>query len=125
MWVVSAVCRQLFMMFSQITKALNEVWRQYEMSKKPAVILNLQLPAGTFDVNVTPDKREIFLTEVLYLKLVYPFGDVNFRPTGSLSGGQFKRSLAPIVGAFPFNIFSAATSEHLLRGRGQTADSSR
>ena len=34
------------------------------MKQKPAFILDLRLPPGTFDVNVTPDKREIFMTGV-------------------------------------------------------------
>lgn len=34
------------------------------MKQKPAYILDMRLPPGTFDVNVTPDKREIFMTGV-------------------------------------------------------------
>jgi len=45
----------------KLTKLMNEVWRQYEMGHKPAFILNLQLRSGSFDVNVSPDKRDIFL----------------------------------------------------------------
>ena len=48
----------------QVTKAVNEVWRQYEMKSKPAFIINLVLRRGTFDINVTPDKREVLLTDV-------------------------------------------------------------
>lgn len=43
---------------------MNEVWRTYEMKQKPAFILDVRLPAGDFDVNVTPDKREIFMIDV-------------------------------------------------------------
>ena len=32
------------------------------MKHKPAAVLDFHLPQGTFDVNVNPDKREIFLT---------------------------------------------------------------
>ncbi|CAM9959387.1 unnamed protein product [Scytosiphon promiscuus] len=46
----------------KFTRAISEVWRAYEMKQKPAFILDLRLPPGTFDVNVTPDKREIFMT---------------------------------------------------------------
>ncbi|KAG5176090.1 hypothetical protein JKP88DRAFT_259047 [Tribonema minus] len=46
----------------KVTRVLNEVWRQYEMKNKPAAIVNVQLPPGDFDVNVTPDKREVFVT---------------------------------------------------------------
>ncbi|CAN0514066.1 unnamed protein product, partial [Ectocarpus sp. 8 AP-2014] len=48
----------------KFTRAVSEVWRAYEMKQKPAFILDLRLPPGTFDVNVTPDKREIFMTGV-------------------------------------------------------------
>ncbi|RLN90232.1 hypothetical protein BBJ28_00014544 [Nothophytophthora sp. Chile5] len=47
-----------------MAKALNEVWRQYEMKQKPACVLNFQLPLGDYDVNVTPDKRETFIKRV-------------------------------------------------------------
>ncbi|TYZ68801.1 hypothetical protein PybrP1_005217 [[Pythium] brassicae (nom. inval.)] len=45
----------------KVAKALNEVWRQFEMKQKPACVLNFLLPLGEYDVNVTPDKRETFL----------------------------------------------------------------
>jgi DNA mismatch repair protein PMS2 len=45
----------------KVTKVINEVWRRYEMKQKPACILNIKVPSGTFDVNLTPDKREIVL----------------------------------------------------------------
>jgi DNA mismatch repair ATPase MutL len=38
------------------------MWRKYEMSQKPAFVINILVPAGTFDVNISPDKREILLT---------------------------------------------------------------
>lgn len=34
------------------------------MKQKPAFVLDIRLPPGSFDVNVTPDKREIFMTDV-------------------------------------------------------------
>lgn len=48
----------------KVAKALNEVWRQYEMKQKPACVLNFLLPLGEYDVNVTPDKRETFIKHV-------------------------------------------------------------
>ncbi len=44
-----------------VMRILNEVWRQYEMKAKPIALLNLKLPVGSCDINVTPDKREIML----------------------------------------------------------------
>jgi DNA mismatch repair protein PMS2 len=46
----------------KFSKALNEVWRRYEMKHKPACFLDIRVPNGSFDVNLTPDKREIVLT---------------------------------------------------------------
>lgn len=48
----------------KLTRAMNEVWRQFEMKQKPACVLNFELPSNEFDVNVTPDKRETFLQHV-------------------------------------------------------------
>ncbi len=47
-----------------VTKAVNEAWREYEMGHKPAFVIDLELPPGSFDVNVTPDKREAFIPNV-------------------------------------------------------------
>ena len=41
------------------TRLFTQVWRQYEMKHKPAAVLDVQLPPGSFDINVTPDKREV------------------------------------------------------------------
>lgn len=49
---------------TKFSRAVSEVWRAYEMKQKPAFILDVRLPSGSFDVNVTPDKREIFMTDV-------------------------------------------------------------
>ena len=47
------------------------------MKHKPACILDVRVPSGSFDVNLTPDKREIVLThgsfmfEVLYFLMLF------------------------------------------------------
>ncbi|GLD96747.1 hypothetical protein PINS_up005430 [Pythium insidiosum] len=58
----------------RLTKALNDVWRQFEMKQKPACVLNMSLPPQEFDVNVTPDKRETFLRQVRGLCFVCAHG---------------------------------------------------
>ena len=47
----------------KVTRVMNTTWRLYEMKHKPAYILDLTLPSGSFDVNVTPDKRQVLLTD--------------------------------------------------------------
>jgi DNA mismatch repair protein PMS2 len=42
---------------------INEVYREFVPQRCPAVIMNLTLEKGSFDVNVTPDKRTILLHE--------------------------------------------------------------
>lgn len=45
----------------KMVRALNEVWRRYEMKQKPAFIIDLKVSMGSFDVNLTPDKREVLI----------------------------------------------------------------
>ncbi|KAI9344539.1 histidine kinase-like ATPase [Zopfochytrium polystomum] len=45
----------------KLAKVVNEVYRTYNAHQYPMVVLDLQLSPGDFDVNVTPDKRTIFL----------------------------------------------------------------
>lgn len=33
------------------------------MSQKPAFILNIEAPPGTFDINLSPDKREVLFSK--------------------------------------------------------------
>ena len=47
----------------RISRAMNEVWRRYEMKQKPAFILCFRIPDGLFDVNLTPDKREVLVCQ--------------------------------------------------------------
>lgn len=49
----------------KLARTLNDVFRQYATTSGaqvyPAVVLQLQLEAGTYDVNVTPDKRTVMV----------------------------------------------------------------
>jgi DNA mismatch repair protein PMS2 len=49
--------------FPKCIRLVNEVWRLFEMNHKPAVILNFHLPSNSFDINVSPNKRAIFLSK--------------------------------------------------------------
>lgn len=52
-----------------VSRLLSDVWKNFEPTtgdsskKRPACILGLHLPSCIFDVNVSPDKREVFITE--------------------------------------------------------------
>ena len=65
------------------SKVLNMVWRQHEMKHKPAFFLNWKLPPGSFDINVTPNKREVFLVDevVLFTQLQKKFESIWQRQT--------------------------------------------
>ena len=51
----------------KISKLFNEVWRQYEMKQKPAFVLNFCLPPSSYDINIAPNKREVFLVDEVHL----------------------------------------------------------
>lgn len=66
----------------RFNRALNEVWRKYEMKQKPAFLVALTVPAGHFDVNVTPDKREIVLaSEALIIERLRAAVDALYAPS--------------------------------------------
>jgi len=45
----------------KLVRAINETWRVFEVSRKPAFIIDLNLPEHAVDINVTPNKREVIL----------------------------------------------------------------
>ncbi|KAI6140115.1 DNA mismatch repair protein MutL [Pisolithus tinctorius] len=60
----------------KVQKAFNEVYRTFNISQAPFVIADLVLPTHACDINVSPDKRTIFLHSennfVLALKVGIP-----------------------------------------------------
>ncbi|KAI8090250.1 uncharacterized protein B0P05DRAFT_329885 [Gilbertella persicaria] len=46
---------------SKIAKALNEVYRIFISNQYPVIVANLKVPTDAYDVNVSPDKRTIFI----------------------------------------------------------------
>ncbi|CCI43565.1 unnamed protein product [Albugo candida] len=44
----------------KLTKAIHEVWRQFEMRQYAAYVIDFQVPSEDLDLNVTPDKRTVF-----------------------------------------------------------------
>lgn len=39
----------------------SELYRQYNPSMSPMIFMNLEVEAQYYDINVSPDKREVFL----------------------------------------------------------------
>jgi DNA mismatch repair ATPase MutL len=48
-------------LYSQVTKVVNEVYHQFNQYQYPFVFLNLKMARDSVDVNVTPDKRQVFM----------------------------------------------------------------
>lgn len=48
-------------LYSQVTKLVNEVYHQFNHYQYPFVFLNLKMARDIVDVNVTPDKRQVFM----------------------------------------------------------------
>ncbi|XP_045517260.1 mismatch repair endonuclease PMS2 isoform X1 [Pieris brassicae] len=65
----SSTDRQLYYVNSRpceptkIIKLVNEIYKQYNSNQYPFVFLNIIIDRVTVDVNVTPDKRKVFLTK--------------------------------------------------------------
>jgi DNA mismatch repair protein PMS2 len=59
--------RQMFFVNSrpcglpQVAKAINEVYRSYNVTQSPFIFANIILDTNAYDVNVSPDKRTILL----------------------------------------------------------------
>ncbi|ORY23204.1 hypothetical protein BCR39DRAFT_501064 [Naematelia encephala] len=45
----------------QVGKAINEVYKSFNTNQVPLAILDFQIPPESIDINVSPDKRTIFL----------------------------------------------------------------
>ena len=56
-----------------ISSAINNAYQPYMMKRKyPFCVLNIQMPAGTFDVNVSPNKTEVrFVNNQMVYSAVY------------------------------------------------------
>ena len=49
----------------KVSRQLNELWRNLDSGqrKRPACVLQFSLPRSAFDVNLSPDKRDVMLTD--------------------------------------------------------------
>ncbi len=79
------------------------------MSQKPAFFINIIVPPGAFDVNITPDKREILLTnqselfgEFSLLSSVIKFGSF----ASSVAGGTLYTHEKYFLPRIPTRVFA-------------------
>ena len=52
---------------TKLAKMVNQVYHGYNRNQFPLVCLNIFTKRDSVDVNITPDKRQIFLTHEKYL----------------------------------------------------------
>uniref|UniRef100_UPI0037E77089 mismatch repair endonuclease PMS2 n=1 Tax=Semicossyphus pulcher TaxID=241346 RepID=UPI0037E77089 len=84
----SATDRQFFFINNRpcdplkVTKLVNEVYHMYNRHQYPFVALNIAVASECVDVNVTPDKRQIFLQEEKLLLAILKTSLVNMYEAG-------------------------------------------
>jgi DNA mismatch repair protein PMS2 len=79
----------------QITKAVNEVYKNFNTTQLPFFVLNLKLDTNKYDVNVSPDKRTILLHgENMLIELIREHLTIEFEEIGHFVPRN--KTLAPI-----------------------------
>ncbi|KAL9656509.1 hypothetical protein ABK040_005272 [Willaertia magna] len=74
---------------NKICKSINEIYREHNIHQYPVFILNIELEPNTYDVNVTPDKRKIYLQiesnviKFIREELCVLFGSRTFTPNSN------------------------------------------
>ncbi|XP_032358933.1 mismatch repair endonuclease PMS2 [Etheostoma spectabile] len=66
----------------KVTKLVNEVYHMYNKHQYPFVALNIAVASECVDVNVTPDKRQIFLQEEKLLLAILKTSLINMYEAG-------------------------------------------
>lgn len=109
----SASDRQFFFINSRpcdpikVSKLVNEVYHMYNRHQYPFVALNIAVASDCVDVNVTPDKRQIFLQEEKLLLAILKTSLINMYEAG-VNKISLNYTPTPIV--------SSACKEVLLSG---------
>ncbi|XP_007940862.1 mismatch repair endonuclease PMS2 [Orycteropus afer afer] len=88
---------------AKVSRLVNEVYHMYNRHQYPVVVLNISVDSECVDINVTPDKRQIFLQEeklllaILKTSLIGMFDNdanklnVNQQPLLNIEGNIVKR----------------------------------
>ncbi|EPQ28458.1 uncharacterized protein PFL1_03761 [Pseudozyma flocculosa PF-1] len=98
----------------RISRAFNEVYRSYNASQLPFVIADFRLPTDSYDVNVSPDKRTIFLhEEARLIEKVRDRLDELFAPTrGVFKVGDASQSSRALATQTKLAVFAPSASTH-------------
>uniref|UniRef100_A0A8B9HNC9 Mismatch repair endonuclease PMS2 n=1 Tax=Astyanax mexicanus TaxID=7994 RepID=A0A8B9HNC9_ASTMX len=67
---------------SKVSKLVNEVYHMFNRHQYPFVALNIAVASECVDVNVTPDKRQIFLQEEKFLLAILKSSLISMYETG-------------------------------------------
>ncbi|ESO84069.1 hypothetical protein LOTGIDRAFT_108533, partial [Lottia gigantea] len=83
---------------TKLIKVVNEVYHQYNRHQYPFLVLNINMEKTSVDVNVTPDKRQIFLEgEKLLLAVIKTSLIKLFEPTTCMMTLNQKKCLDQFV----------------------------
>jgi DNA mismatch repair ATPase MutL len=92
----------------KLTKALNEVWRKYEMKQKPAFIISIHINMDGIDINLSPDKREIIIQhEAALIEQIKAYVDNIYEPSRS----TFVVSPGSVLSQTSLRAFTTPTSQ--------------
>mmetsp|Transcript_36023 Transcript_36023/g.43396 ORF Transcript_36023/g.43396 Transcript_36023/m.43396 type:complete len:1051 (-) Transcript_36023:88-3240(-) len=96
----------------KFSRTLSNAWREFNSSiagtKRPACVMQLTLPTCMYDINLSPDKREVLLSQESYiLNLLYEaVSDVWSRSQGSFTANE--------VSMLSFSVKNTDKSKHSL-----------
>uniref|UniRef100_A0A1A8C163 Mismatch repair endonuclease PMS2 n=1 Tax=Nothobranchius kadleci TaxID=1051664 RepID=A0A1A8C163_NOTKA len=121
----SATDRQFFFINGRpcdppkVTKLVNEVYHTYNKQQYPFVALNIAVASGCVDVNVTPDKRQIFLQEEKLLLAVLKTSLITMYEAG-VNKLSLNVQPAAISSSAPEDIFKSDKSRAVPEENAQT-----
>ncbi|XP_017338511.1 mismatch repair endonuclease PMS2 [Ictalurus punctatus] len=94
---------------SKVSKLVNEVYHMFNRHQYPFVALNISVASECVDVNVTPDKRQVFLQEEKVLLAILKSSLIAMYETGV---NKISPNLTPLItGISSRNSDSAVSSE--------------
>lgn len=78
---------------AKVSKLVNEIYHSYNRNQYPTIVLNITTQSSQVDINVTPDKRQLMLTNE---KLLLATVKVYFFITHGHSGVQLTEICRPL-----------------------------